>query len=242
MLDIPHSRFEHLLSAEDFSQLTERTQSLVVDLGFDGFLYLIVTEQRPPGEDPPTFILSSYDPEFIRHYQKYHCHRYDPAAVHIRQHHYPIHWGRPSFTGTRAEPMYETARRYGLRSGASFPVVPPSITIAGFGYACDQDLETSLPHILATMPYGQLLATFVHVAVNRLLNLPSAPLPHAFTAREKACLHLAAQGYRDGDIAAQLGISARTVLFHLGNARRKLQADNRAQMVARAMAMKVIGI
>lgn len=242
MHTIPYESYQEILLADDFEQLKQSVQSIVKQLGFDGFLYLMVTEQGAPGTDPKTFVLSSYDPEFVKHYQAHHCYRFDPAAIHIRQHQYPIHWGRSSFTGTRAEKMYQTARRYGVRSGATFPVIPPSITIAGFGYARDQEIEHSLPDILRSMPFGQLLATFTHNAINRLLNLYPAPLLTEITTRERACLNLAAQGFRDDEIAAQLGISPRTVLFHLKNARYKLQAVNRPQMIARAMALKVIGI
>lgn len=41
----------------------------------------------------------------------------------------------------------------------------------------------------------------------------------ALTAREQACLGLAARGRSGGQIAVQLNISARTVRFHLDNAR-----------------------
>lgn len=242
MRDIPHTAYQDILAAESFDELRERTQTLVVQLGFDGFLYLTLVGKCDPGENPDTFILSSYDPAFVKHYQDHHCYRFDPAAIHIRQHQYPIHWGRHSFTGTCAEPMYQTARKYGICSGATFPVTPPSVTIAGFGYACNQEIEDSLHAILASMPHGQLLATFVHQAITRLLNLYESPQAHSITERERACLNLAAQGLRDGEIADMLGISPRTVLFHLGNVKRKLEADNRSQMIARAMALKVIGI
>lgn len=239
---ISHDYYESILHANSFDEIKEHVQTVVSLLGFDGFLYLMVTGESVPNKNPETFVLSSYDPKFVKHYQTYNCYRYDPAAIHIRQHQYPIHWGRHSFTGSRAEAMYQTARKFGICSGATFPVIPPSITIAGFGYARNQEIEHSLSDILASMPHGQLLATFTHQAVTRLLNLYPAPLIHQITERERACLHLAAQGLRDGEIGAQLGITARTVLFHLANARHKLGAENRSQMIARAMALKVIGI
>lgn len=239
---ISHQSYQALLNSAHFDELRDRIQDIVKQLGFDGFLYLTLLGKCEPGTNPDTFILSSYDPAFVKHYQDHHCYRFDPAAIHIRQHQYPIHWGRHSFTGTRAEPMYQTARKYGVCSGATFPVTPPSITIAGFGYARNQEIEASLPDIQASMPHGQLLATFAHQAVTRLLNLYESPEVHSVTEREQACLNLAAQGLRDSEIADMLGISPRTVLFHLGNARHKLQADNRAQMIARAMALKIIGL
>jgi DNA-binding CsgD family transcriptional regulator len=239
---VEYGEYLRILESESFNELTERVHRVVELLGFDGFLYLAIVGQTPPGEDPELCTVSSYDPAFIDRYRKFHCYRYEPAAIHIRQHQYPTPWGRDSFKGTRADDMYQTARGFGICSGATFPVVPPSVTIAGFGYACNLEIEESLPHILETMAEGQLLATFTHRAVMRLTNLSPAPRASTITGRERACLDLAAQGLRDGEIAGRLGISTRTVLFHLNNARNKLNAENRAQMIARAMALRVIGI
>ena len=61
---------------------------------------------------------------------------------------------------------------------------------------------------------------------------PAADTP-ALTARERDCLAFVADGRTDWQIAVLLGISEPTVRFHLNNARRKLNAVNRAQAVAR---------
>lgn len=238
----PHHSYQELLSSANFDEVRNRIQDFVKQLGFDGFLYLTVLGKIEPGIDPETFVLSSYHPDFVQQYQSRHCYRADPAANFIRQHQLPTPWGLHNFTGTHAEAMYRTASKYGVCSGATFPVTPPMVTVAGFGYASSKPYEEMLPTILASMPHGQLLATFVHQAITRLLNLYESPQAHSITERERACLNLAAQGLRDGEIADMLGISPRTVLFHLGNVKRKLEADNRSQMIARAMALKVIGI
>lgn len=242
MTEIPHQTYQELLSCTHFDELRDHVQAIVQHLGFDGFLYLTLLGKAEPGVDPETFVLSSYHPDFVRQYQSRHCYRLDPAANHIRQHQLPTPWGLHNFTGTQAEAMYRTASKYGVCSGATFPVTPPMVTVAGFGYATSKPYDQALPAILNSMPHGQLLAVHVHQAITRLLNLFESPEAHTITPREKACLSLAAQGLRDSEIADMLAISSRTVLFHLSNARRKLQADNRAQMIARAMALKVIGI
>lgn len=242
MTPIPDHRYQELHGSTDFNELRNRIQAIVKQLGFDGFLYLTLVGKVEPGVDPDTFVLSSYHPDFVQQYQSRHCYRMDPAANYIRQHQLPTPWGLHSFTGTQAEAMYRTATKYGVCSGATFPVTPPMVTVAGFGYATAKPYEQALPTIMDSMPHGQLLAVHVHQAIVRLLNLFESPEAHTITPREKACLTLASQGLRDGEIADMLGISTRTVLFHLGNVRRKLEADNRAQMIARAMALKVIGI
>lgn len=53
------------------------------------------------------------------------------------------------------------------------------------------------------------------------------------TQRETNVLQLLAGGKSDTEVSATLGISARTVRFHLENAKRKLQVATRAQAVLR---------
>jgi DNA-binding CsgD family transcriptional regulator len=52
------------------------------------------------------------------------------------------------------------------------------------------------------------------------------------TARQLQVLHLAALGYRNADIAEELGISFKTVVYHLGLARERLNARNTKEAVA----------
>lgn len=55
------------------------------------------------------------------------------------------------------------------------------------------------------------------------------------TAREKEILQHLKSGRNSRDIADALGISERTVKFHVGNILRKLQAANRIEAVVLAL-------
>lgn len=110
------------------------------------------------------------------------------------------------------------------------------------GIARDADPDTEYEHTLRILPYGQLLSIYVHAAVSRILKVQPSPALKVISQRERECLQMAAQGMRDADIAKALSITARTVISHLNSSRYKLQAENRSQMIARAMALKVIGL
>lgn len=56
------------------------------------------------------------------------------------------------------------------------------------------------------------------------------PMP-ALTLREDEVLRLMAQGLRNKEIAARLGISERTATFHVGNVLSKLGADGRVEAI-----------
>jgi DNA-binding CsgD family transcriptional regulator len=58
-------------------------------------------------------------------------------------------------------------------------------------------------------------------------DLPMPPL----TLREEEALHLMAEGLRNKEIAARLGISERTATFHVGNVLAKLGADGRVEAI-----------
>jgi DNA-binding NarL/FixJ family response regulator len=69
------------------------------------------------------------------------------------------------------------------------------------------------------------------VASTLLAQVQSPDRP-GLTAREREVLRLVSQGMPSKQIARSLGISERTVKFHVASLMRKLEADNRAQMVA----------
>ncbi len=55
------------------------------------------------------------------------------------------------------------------------------------------------------------------------------------TVREQQCLRWASEGMIDAEVAEQLGISAKTVAFHMENAKRKLGARTRLAAYRRAL-------
>ena len=62
---------------------------------------------------------------------------------------------------------------------------------------------------------------------------PSEDLPPMppLTLREEEVLRLMAEGLRNKEIAARLGISERTATFHVGNVLSKLGADGRVEAI-----------
>lgn len=69
---------------------------------------------------------------------------------------------------------------------------------------------------------------------------PPAPERPALTKRERDVLALVADGKTDWEISVILGVSEATARFHVDNARRKLDAVNRTQAVARLVAARLV--
>ena len=79
---------------------------------------------------------------------------------------------------------------------------------------------------------GRILA---ELARPEVVASPAASGPDHLTERELDVLRLVVAGLRNKEIAADLGISENTAKFHLRNILDKLHAQNRAEVVARAM-------
>lgn len=237
---VPPFGLEKVRDALDLADLKIRTQEVIRHLGFERFMYLVVWQPAATPHAPKNFFFGTFPAEYLSRYEKNQWFRVDPGFQHIARCHVPLIWKNEDFSSPDAAPIHDAAVRGGIGAGAFFPIMSSSLAIAGMAIA--RDAEPMLVHeqCQLMLPFGYLLSCYVHSAVTRLLELPLFPVTNGITPRERECLQMAAQGMRDAEIGHSLGITTRTVISHLSSARQKLQADNRAQMIARAMALKVI--
>jgi DNA-binding CsgD family transcriptional regulator len=89
------------------------------------------------------------------------------------------------------------------------------------------------------------LQVIAHAAVDRYFELrdgASLPSAKALTVRETQCLRMVAVGRTDADVGQLLGISPRTVRFHIDSTKTKLGVTTRIQAVAKALRDKIIAV
>jgi DNA-binding CsgD family transcriptional regulator len=75
---------------------------------------------------------------------------------------------------------------------------------------------------------------------NDIQNTLAVAAPVKLSNREKECLLWTALGLSAKEIAQRLGITYRTVEFHLQGAKQKLSANNRVHTVAKAISLGLI--
>jgi DNA-binding NarL/FixJ family response regulator len=109
-------------------------------------------------------------------------------------------------------------------------------------------------YLLKGTPRGELFAAVRTVAAGGSLLAPVAtsavlrrvrgepPATPALTPREQAVLEHLARGLGNKQIAAALGISERTVKFHVSSVFTKLEAGNRTEAVTRAVQLGLISL
>lgn len=234
-LQICYDDFLELVHATTLDDLTRRTQTFVEMLGFDCFIFGGFFAVDNEFANPLT--LGTYPEAWLCRYRERGYHLLDPCVHHVLKSAFPAPWQLSWFESATATALLKEAHAFGLASGAVSPQHGP-IGSFGFGVASARDLESALPDICVRLPQVHMLASCFFQAFQSLYRV--VPKPVELTAREQQCLMFAANGCRDGEIAEKLGISANTVIFHLNNARAKLQAKNRSQMIARGIALGVV--
>jgi DNA-binding CsgD family transcriptional regulator len=113
---------------------------------------------------------------------------------------------------------------------------------SGDGFAKLSRLGESAPwHAVFTPPQPCAAPLDLRPRVRRSRDIPAASGSPALTARERAILEVVAQGQSNKEIGRTLGISAETVKTHLENVYCKLAVGRRAQAIARAKDLALLG-
>jgi len=128
--------------------------------------------------------------------------------------------------------IFKEAKEKGLASGFSIPIHGSGnqfgiLTMASSAIKTPDELF--MPSIMA-----QTLVPAIQDAINRLVSHDMQERP-SLTAREIESLKWASEGKSGWDMSKIMNCSERTIIFHMNNAREKLNANNRTQTIAKAI-------
>lgn len=149
---------------------------------------------------------------------------------------------RRPYSGEQKE-VAEMMRAEGFNSVLVVPVRLPFAHVAMLGFAGPQQLD-EVGEVIAAAAPQVLLAGHAFTALQDRLAKRNAPREEdraALTPREHDCLQLAAQGFREAEIAERSGIRQTTVRYHMDNVVAKLGARTRAHAVAIAVQLGLVG-
>lgn len=173
----------------------------------------------------------------------------DPIAVHIRAAFAPFTWSTAPFTegpqsasrpDAASQAWLSVERGQGVRGGAAVPVQDYSAGPAYLNFF-GRDAEHARLLCERGAPELAFIGMQFHARAKQLLLLSDrAHVQTALTSREIDCLRLAALGWTVADTGAALGITGRTVEFHLKNAAEKLGAPSKVRAVALAVGRGLI--
>lgn len=226
-----------LLEARSNDEICRKVQTLAHRLGFEYFIFG-ARRCTPQGKVEDT-VLNGYPPNWRQVYESRQYIFVDPTVRHALSSHLPLLWSPAYFAQQQAHELYEHARQYGLRGGLTVPIHCPDHSVGMLSLAGESEnaIGTSA---LQTVAQARLLGDYLHEALQRLSASRRTLTPDLFSNREAECLRWAAAGKTSWEIGRILGLSERTVNFHIGNAMRKLEATTRGQALAKAMALQLI--
>lgn len=211
-------------------------------LGFDNFIYAL----RLPTSfvKPHLLVLSGYPEQWRKRYREQEYHVIDPTVAFCATNSLPLPWDRLKQL-EQSDPavgaFMEESRDFGLLSGLSIPIHDGRGGRGIFSLSSRKPPEQMQSQIEESIPLVHAISFHIHEALRRTTqDLKLRPSPHALSEREIECLRWAAEGKTSWETSQILGISERTVVFHIQKASDKLSVCNRSHAVARAVSLGMI--
>lgn len=139
-------------------------------------------------------------------------------------------WGRP-------RPFLSLAEDFGIREGCSFGAFSPGRATATIFSLCTTEKQSQ--HALKIVNH---IAPYFHEALQRVMRTDLPDCIGSLTPREYEVIRWMANGKSTWDMSVILGISERTVKFHIAAILQKLGASNRTHAVAKAISNRLISL
>lgn len=199
-------------------------------LGFTNTTCLRVPEV---GEDlGQCFLHNSFPMEWVKHYSDKGYIQQDPMVKEVFLNYQPFTWSEAlerRVIGVPERQIMNECGEFGMKNGFIVPIYQASgytglVSLAGAEVSITEDTRNAVT----------LACVYLH---NRLSTLrrSEANLEFNLTERELECLRWAASGKSDWEIGQILLISAKTVNYHIENAKRKFGVATRVQAIVAAL-------
>ena len=181
--------------------------------------------------------IGNYPPSWLKKYIEKDYAQIDPILIHCLNQTDLIYWKQHnnSSANQQIKDFFYDAKQFGLNDGVSKGLHKSQSEIGIISLASMNPLNHN--HIASVIDIFQPL---IHESIIRLDSSYKDAKLKILTKRELEALHHMAEGKTSIDIAYEMKISENTVVFHIKNIIKKLNATNRTQAVARAIMIGLI--
>ncbi|MDQ8907743.1 LuxR family transcriptional regulator AbaR [Acinetobacter nosocomialis] len=233
---------EDLLSAflvvKNEDELFEVVKSTASKLGFD---YCAYGMQSPLSiAEPKTIMLNNYPQAWQKRYIEQRYVKVDPTVQHCMVSLQPLVWSSQNAETQEEKDFWEEARSYGLnvgwaQSSRDFIGTRGMLTLA----RSTNQLSEKEQKAQYTNMYW--LTQTVHSSIAKIVNdVEFSQFNLYLTNREKEALRWTAEGKTSAEIAQIIGVTERTVNFHLCNSMQKLNVNNKISAAIRAVMLGLL--
>lgn len=226
-----HKALRGLAAATDTQAVNDLLQAEAEHYGFRGATWSWLA---PTGFDKAGGDVSE---EFLDQFRSLRLDKYGPVTRRVMQSPEPFEWSEVApdpIEDPLGHRIMELAARNGQDAAFTVPIYQNGVACGTFNFIGTVRLATETKEEL------RLIAVVGHNKLSELL--PSPKSGSVLTAREREVLIWTAHGKTSGEISTILGVSSRTVEFHLDNASRKLDTTNRVHTVVEALRRREIEV
>ncbi|MES2826347.1 MAG: LuxR family transcriptional regulator [Pseudomonadota bacterium] len=233
-LDINHYN-NSLSSCSNLEQAKSICLDFCAQIGWSYYLFGVIDATSLSA--PKITTITNYPDGWWALYFKENMQKCDPVVNYCFEKTSPIRWDHlmkmEKYNSPASAQMMSTAATFGLTHGFSVPIKSPSGEVAIFSLVAPE-MESLDEQFIQVLPYAQSLS---YSLLDTYIRLKGEVINADFkiTPREKECLFWACEGKTAWEIAQIIGITERTVIFHMTGATKKLGAANRQHAVAKAI-------
>jgi len=180
---------------------------------------------------PQVMVMNNYPEAWQKRYHEAGYIAIDPTVLHGRKSQAPVLWSDELFAS--APGLWDEARSFGLRVGWA----QSSLDGHGIGgmVTLSREHDEITPAELAAKEIRmRWLVNMSHLALSRKMSARLVQPTSALTKREIEVLQWTADGKTAPEIGDILDVSNHTVVFHVSNAMRKLNASSRTAAAVKA--------
>jgi LuxR family quorum-sensing transcriptional regulator LasR len=227
-------RIPEISNHQTESELTSSLAEITNLLRFDLYHYVgnFAVDQRKVTRQ----MLSTFPAAWNEKYVAFNYERIDPIVRHAQTNITPLAWGKLRNLPPEQQEVIDAARAHGIGNAVSFSVHSRNGGIGILSFANTVQRGDTDYLITRCLPEGNLVATFVHDAMRRIVNKERQALQAPLTRREVECLYWIANGKSNWEISRILEISEHGVVYYVRKILLKFGVHSRHQAVARATA------
>lgn len=231
---------EHIDFAQQLENVHARSTLKAILLRFTrhlGFERCIYGGRFPlPDGNASHVSVGDFPSEWQSLYEERQFLRIDPIALHAFKSPLPVVWDEVPRKTTEEQEFFRLAANYGLVHGVASPAMGRKGDIGMFSVSREQPVPGDRDVRSALKQEMMLFTSLLHIAVSRLEAVETGPTAERLTKREKECLVLAARNLTSHQIGESLGITERTVLYHIDQSSKKYGVTGRHRVIDAAIA------
>ncbi|MCE7797245.1 LuxR family transcriptional regulator [Sphingobium sufflavum] len=222
---------------ETFESIYNMLDAWVRDLGLSHFMFRL--SLNPAGDSPNVVLIHNYPERWTQFYRSKLHYRIDPIVRHCREATSPIFWDEVRRPDNVSQADYTQFLREAiladLVNGVSFPLHGPIGEWGLLNLNGPVPLSRTHPEAGRICTMGKIFSAYLQDATRQIIRNQASKLGYNnLTERQKECLLWTIEGKTAWEVSRILGISERTVVYHIQNCFDVLNVNNRTQAAARA--------